>query len=241
MKILFLIGTGLLALLGSVLGFLAGLGSYPTDPEHTLQHVRHGTLRVGYCVAAPWVVPGPGDPQGIEPALERSLAQSLGAQVDWVPGTEQHLFEALQQHELDLLLAGLTDDSPWKEVVGLTRPYAQTTLYVGAAPGTAAQELRGQLVAVAAGTAVGHYVRKHGGRPLYYPQLPGGAPLVAGYEWQLASWGYRRLPNSRLQQENHVLAVPPGENAWLLALETFLYQHQGQVHALLRPAPTPHP
>jgi hypothetical protein len=38
----------------------------------------------------------------------------------------------------------------------------------------------------------------------------------------------------QLKEENHVLAVPPGENAWLLALETFLYQHQGQVHQLLR-------
>lgn len=235
MKILLLSGTGLLALLGSMLGFLAGLGPYPTDPEHTLTRVRHGTLRVGYTEAAPWVMPSSAGPQGIEPALVRSLAQHLGARLEWIPGTEQHLFEALKEHELDLLIAGLTDGSPWKEVVGLTRPYAQTTLYVGAAPGTPLAALRGQRVAVAAGTAVGHYVRQHGGQPLYYAQLPGGAPLAAGYEWQLAGWGYRRLPDSRLQQENHVLAVPPGENAWLLALETFLYQRQGQVHQLLAP------
>jgi polar amino acid transport system substrate-binding protein len=159
MKVLLLGGAGLLTLLGSALGLLAGHGPYPADPEGTLKHVRHGTLRVGYAVGAPWVEPGPGGPQGIEPALVRSLAHSLDARLAWIPGTEQHLFEALEKHELDLLIAGLTDDSPWKEVVALTRPYAQTTLYVGAAPGTAAQELRGQPVAVAAGTATGHYVR----------------------------------------------------------------------------------
>lgn len=236
MKLL-LFGSGLLlALLSSLLGFLAGTGgTYPRDPAGTLKRVQHGTLRVGYSQAPPWVAPGSDGPQGIEPALVRTLAQDLGAHIEWVPGTEQHLFEALKEHELDLLIAGTTDESPWKEEVGLTRPYVQTTVYVGVAPSApVGADLKGQTVAVPLGTDMGHYVREQHATPTYRPQLPGGAPLVAGYEWQLQSWGYRRLDHVQLKEENHVLAVPPGENAWLLALETFLYQHQGQVHQLLR-------
>jgi hypothetical protein len=55
MKLL-LFGSGLLlALLGSLLGFLAGNGNYPLDPTGTLKRVQHGTLRVGYTQAPPWV------------------------------------------------------------------------------------------------------------------------------------------------------------------------------------------
>ncbi len=235
MKLVLISSSFLLALVGGLLGLLAGNSHYPKDPNDTLKRVQHGTLRVGYTRAEPWVVPGLQEPQGIEPALVRSLAQRLGARIEWVGGTEQHLFEALKAHELDLLIAGTTDESPWKTEVGLTRPYVETTVYVGAAPGTTLiASLKGQTVAVPLGTDIGHFVRQHDAQPAYRAQLPGGAPLAAGYEWQLQSWGYRRLNNLELKKENHVLAVPPGENAWLLALETFLYQHQAQVHQLLR-------
>lgn len=242
MKVVLLSSGLLLSLLGSGLGFLAGNTHFPKDPEGTLKRVRHGTLRVGYTQAPPWVAPGSAGPQGIEPALVRALARHLDARIEWVPGTEQHLYEALRHQQLDLLAAGTTDESPWKEVVGFTRPYAQTTVYVGASPGTPAGTVpEGQPVAVAAGTDLGHYVREQRAVPLPLSQLPGGHPLAAGYEWQLQRWGYRRL-GPPLKQENHVLAVPPGENAWLLAVETFLYQQQGEVRRLLfaRPvAPAP--
>jgi ABC-type amino acid transport substrate-binding protein len=190
MKLL-LFGSGLLlALLGSLLGFLAGNGAYPRDPTGTLKRVQHGTLRVGYTQAPLWVTPGSDGLQGIEPALVRILAQDLGARVEWVPGTEQHLFEALKEHELDLLIASTTDESPWKEEVGLTRPYVQTTVYVGVAPGApVGADLKGQTIAVPLGTDMGHYVREQ--YATHRAHLPGGAPLVAGYEWQLQSWGYR--------------------------------------------------
>ena len=225
MKLL-LLGSGLLF---SLLGLLAGNTYYPRDPEHTLAHVRRGTLRVGYTVAAPWVVPARPQPVGIEPDLVHAFASSLGARIVWVPGTEQHLYEALKQRELDLLIAGTTDESPWKEQVGFTRAYVQAAVYVGAAPGArTAPDLTGQRVAIAGGTDLGHYVRQRESVPVVLAQLPGGHPLVAGYDWQLRRWGYRRL-GKPLKQENHVLAVPPGENAWQLTLETFLYQHPAQL------------
>jgi len=238
MKVVLLSSGLLLSLLGAGLGLLAGNTHFPKDPGGTLKRVRHGTLRVGYTQAPPWVAPASAGPQGIEPALVRALARHLGARIEWVPGTEQHLYEALARQQLDLLAAGITDESPWKEDVGLTRPYAQTAVYVGTSPSTPAGiVLKGQPVAVAAGTDLGHYVRERQATPVPVPHLPGGHPLAAGYEWQLPRWGYRRL-GQPLKQENHVLAVPPGENAWLLAVETFLYQQQGEVHRLLYASPT---
>jgi len=225
-----------LTLLGTSLwGLLAGVPQFPKDPEDTLKRVQQDrTLRVGYTHAEPWVVPSGAQPQGIEPALVRAFARSLGARVAWVAGTEQHLYQALKQHELDLLIAGTTDESPWKEQVGLTRSYLETSVYVGNAPGVVVgAEIKGQAVAVAAGTDIGHYVREEKAVPTYHTQLPDGAPLAAGYAWQLRRWGYHNL-GIRLKDENHVMAVPPGENAWLLALETFLHQSKGQVSQLLR-------
>ena len=234
MKLVLITSGLLLSLLGSLLGLLSGNNGFPKDPEGTLQKVRHGTLRVGYTHAEPWVAPGSQGPRGIEPELIRSFAQSLDARIDWMTGTEEQLYGALEKHELDVLIAGITDESPWQEDVGLTRPYLQTAVYVGAAANVpAGPAIKQQTVAVAIGTDIGYYVREQDAEPIYQSRLPGGAALVAGYDWQLRRWGYRRL-TLRLKEENHVMAVPPGENAWLLALETFLYRHNGQLHQLLR-------
>ena len=229
---LFLLLNGLL--LGSAWGLLGGTTHFPKDPEDTLKRVRQEkTLRVGYTNAAPWVVPSGPEPQGIEPELVRAFARQLGARVAWVAGTEQRLYQALEQHELDLLIAGTTAESPWKEQVGLTRPYLETAVYVGSAPGVVVGvDIKDQPVAVAAGTDIGHYVREEDAVPTYRPRLPDGAPLAAGYAWQLRRWGYRNL-GIRLKDESHVMAVPPGENAWLLALETFLHKSKAQVTKLL--------
>ena len=230
---LFLVLNGLL--LGSVWGLLASNPHFPKDPENTLKRVQLGkTLRVGYTHAEPWVVPSGPEPQGIEPDLVRAFAQTLKARVTWVAGTEQHLYQALEQHELDLLIAGATDESPWKEQVGLTHPYLRTSVYVGSAPGVVVgADIKDRPVAVATGTDIGHYVREEDAVPSYHSQLPDGAPLAAGYAWQLRRWGYRNL-GIRLKDESHVMAVPPGENAWLPALETFLYNSKTRVNRLLR-------
>ena len=234
MKLFVVLHSLALTLLGSAWGLLAGTASFPKDPEDTLNRVLQArTLRVGYTHAEPWVVPSGAEPQGIEPELVRAFAQTLGARVAWVAGTEQHLYQALEQHELDLLIAGTTAESPWKEQVGLTRPYLETAVYVGSAPGVmVGADIKDRTVAVAAGTDIGHYVREEDAVPTYRPQLPDGVPLAAGYAWQLRRWGYRNL-GIRLKDESHVMAVPPGENAWLLALETFLYRHKAQVNRLL--------
>lgn len=105
-------------------GVLATAGcDLPRDPQGTLERVRSGELRAGVTEAPPWTERGPGEPEGLEAELVRRFAESLGARVVWTWGPEQQLFEQLERLELDLVIGGLTEKTPWKAKVGLTKPY----------------------------------------------------------------------------------------------------------------------
>lgn len=129
----------------------------PRDPEGTLERVRGGVLRVGAVADPPWVGRDTDHLRGVEVALARALAADLGAELRWNHGGETRLMAALQNFELDLVIGGITEDSPYADEVGFTRPYYQ----------------------------------------------------------------------------GHVLAGPPGENAWLMTLEAFLRAHELEVDELL--------
>lgn len=134
----------------------------PRDPESTRDRVHDGVLRVGVIEDAPWASrDAHGRPRGVEVELTEALAHELGAELRWNFGGETRLMAALGDFELDLVIGGLDDDSPYREHAAFTRPY-----YVG------------------------------DGRP-------------------------------------HVLAAPPGENAWLMSVERFLGAHHLMVPASL--------
>lgn len=145
-----------------LMGVLLGCGvSFPADPDHTLDRVRGGVLRVGASPNEPWISwSSEPEPAGREADLIRAFADSLDARVEWVRGSEEALIKRLERGELDVVAAGLTAETPWLEKAAITKPYA---------------------------TAQG----------------PDGST------------------------EEHVLAVPLGENAFLLTLERFLLQQGG--------------
>ncbi|WP_123698424.1 transporter substrate-binding domain-containing protein [Agrococcus jenensis] len=148
----FLRSTGAIALAVTV---LTGCATVPADPDGTLERVQGGVLRVGVTENAPWVeLSDGGDPSGTEPALILEFAERLDAEVEWTPGSEATLAEALEAGELDLVIGGFVEDTPWTEFGASTRPYVE------------------------AGTAEGN--------------------------------------------DKHVMLAPLGENAFLVALETFL-------------------
>ncbi|MEV7575169.1 ABC transporter substrate-binding protein [Pseudarthrobacter sp. NPDC089323] len=123
-KVLFLLLAALLA--------LAGCGtSYPADPEGTLDRVRGGTLRVGASPNGDWVrLPsgsgGAARVEGKEAELVQRFAERLGADIEWVTGTEQVLADELKHGGLDLVIGGLDDKTPWSTHAGLTRPYTES-------------------------------------------------------------------------------------------------------------------
>jgi polar amino acid transport system substrate-binding protein len=99
----------------------------PDDPEGTLERVDGGVVRVGMTVNPPWTELRDGRRAGIEVALVEELARSLRARTAWTDGAEAQLIEALEAGELDLVIGGVTKDSPWSDHAALTRPYATST------------------------------------------------------------------------------------------------------------------
>jgi ABC-type amino acid transport substrate-binding protein len=126
---------GMAAGLLAVLLAVQGCGStFPSDPEGTLERVQGGTLRVGASMNGDWVaMSGSGsgtvrdsDVHGREADLVRDFADGLGADIEWVAGTEQVLAEEVKHGGLDLVVGGLDDKTPWTTHAGLTRPYAES-------------------------------------------------------------------------------------------------------------------
>jgi polar amino acid transport system substrate-binding protein len=212
----------------------AGCG-IPRDPESTLDRVRGGTLRAGITASEPWTTLEGGRPGGVEVALVERFAQELGARVEWVDGSEADLIGALELRELDLVVGGLTADTPWQAKAAITRSYA-TTRVVVAVP--ASQPLPGDIaglrVAVQAGSdAAGILEDKTDAVAVRVPdvtQVKGSA--VAVDEWRLDDLGLRDT-GVHLSKAKHVMATSLGENAFLVRLERFLIAHQAQVPGLL--------
>lgn len=113
----------------AALAVLAGCGiTVPSDPEGTLDRVSGGTLRVGVTESEPWVtVESSGEPGGSEPTLLREFAAELGARLDWRVDSEETLVGALERGELDVVVGGFTDATPWTHRVAMTVPYTEAT------------------------------------------------------------------------------------------------------------------
>lgn len=101
--------------------------SMPVDPEGTLDRIAGGTLRVGASDNGEWVSVEPTrEPEGSEPELLRAFAAKLGASIEWSTGSEQVLAEDLKHGELDVVIGGLDDKTPWEKHAGLTMPYTES-------------------------------------------------------------------------------------------------------------------
>jgi polar amino acid transport system substrate-binding protein len=112
-----------------VAALLAGCGvTIPTDPEGTLERVTGGTLRVGVSPNPPWTEAAQdGEPTGAEVGLVKEFAATLQAEVSWTVGGEEALIKRLEEGDLDLVIGGLTADTPWEEHIAVTKPYAEGT------------------------------------------------------------------------------------------------------------------
>lgn len=115
----------------TALGLAAALtaacsGPFPRDVDGSLDRISGGTVRVGVSENPPWtMVADDGEVSGREADLVAGFARSVDARVEWMPGAESELVMAVKRGDLDVLVGGLTADSPWEKEVALTRPHTE--------------------------------------------------------------------------------------------------------------------
>lgn len=98
----------------------------PRDTDGSLDRITDGVLRVGVSENPPWTeVFDDGRVAGREVDLITGFAGEHSADVEWTPGAESELVMAMVRGDLDVVVGGLTSDSPWEKEVALTRSYAQ--------------------------------------------------------------------------------------------------------------------
>jgi polar amino acid transport system substrate-binding protein len=217
----------------TVLAALVAACGLPRDPEGTLDRVQGGRMRVGIAERSPWTILGDGDPTGVEVELVEGFARTLRAEIEWTAGAPAELLTALEGREVDLVIGGFTDDDPWAQEVTFTQPYARIQIAVGAPRGTPLpSELDRRRVAALRGTIVPDLIEDAGGIPMPVDDLAAVDELVAAEDWRLRALGLRST-GLILHESRHAVAVPTGENAWLVRLERYLSERAGAVDELL--------
>ena len=215
---------------------LAGGCDFPADPEGTLDRVTGGTMRVGVIADPPWVTLEPGrEPEGVEPELTRRFAETIDAEIEWVEGTESDLAAAMGGFQLDLTIGGLTRDFPYVDDVAMTRPYLDTELEIAVPPGEELpDDLGGEEIYVERSSEAAALLREEEDDAIGVPfgsldEIDGPALLDT---YDIDAIGYERT-DYILRDDEHAMAVPLGENAFLVELEKFLLDRGEEAEDLL--------
>ncbi|CEA09859.1 Membrane-bound lytic murein transglycosylase F [Arthrobacter saudimassiliensis] len=111
----------------ALLGVLMLTACMPRDPDETLDRVRGGELRVGISHNPPFTSIAGDEPTGSEVDLVLRFAEQLGAEVAWHAAGEEALMDQLKEGQLDLVIGGLSEQSPWTDKAALSAPYGTST------------------------------------------------------------------------------------------------------------------
>lgn len=208
----------------------------PKDPEGTLDRVTGSVMRVGVTDAPPWVEVTDQGPEGIEVALVEDFARSIDADIEWIEGSEAELAQAVFLGEIDLMIGGLTTASTLASEVTLTHPYV-TTATVVAVPDDmdVPDDIAGVEVAAEMGSAEAGLLSKTDAEVLRVDDITTHDGPMAVEDIFLDDLAMTDT-GIRLQESDHAMGVPHGENAWLVALEKFLLDNVGLVHRLVEEA-----
>jgi ABC-type amino acid transport substrate-binding protein len=108
---------------------ISGCGvAMPADPDGTLDRVTGGELRVGATPNGDRVtIERSDDPGGADVELVEAFAASIDAEIAWQVGSEEALVRNLESGRLDLVVGGITDETPWIDKAGVTRPFTEVT------------------------------------------------------------------------------------------------------------------
>ena len=204
----------------------------PRDPESTLRRVSGGMLRVGVSEHEPWVVLGDAGPAGVEVELVKRFAAEVDAEIEWVEGEVEELAGALHVREIDLLIAGLTSRSAISSEAALTHPYLTTQVVIAAPRGAGLEDIAGVEIAVEEATEEAGLLAKTDAVPVLVPDVAEASGPVVVENYLVDDLGLAET-GVQLTETDHVMAVPHGENAWLVRLERFLLEDPGMVGDVL--------
>jgi polar amino acid transport system substrate-binding protein len=208
----------------------------PRDQQGTLERVKNNKIiRVGLVENPPWVIRTGGEPAGAEVELVRRFAREIGVQPEWFWGGEQRQLEALENFELDLVVGGFNDSTPWTKRVGFTSQYFKNRIMVGVpASMPPPKDIKGMQIAAKKGDSAAAYLEKKDAIPIPVDDFaqPLNKPAAAS-EWQLEKLGLK-ITDIELHSENRVFATAPGENALIKRLDEFLSAQRAEIKNLLR-------
>lgn len=209
----------------------------PRDVEGTLDRVEGGTLRVGVIENEPWTSEGRESPTGIEVEIVKELAGELHARPEWIVGADEEIFASLEEHGLDIVIGGLTASSPWGSNITFTQTYATTSLAVGVPEGDPVPEdIAGEEISVEAGSeAEALLTEKTDAVPVAVEDITGSEGPAVVEDWLLDDLDLRDT-GIHLIESDHVVAVPNGENAWLVEVENFLLDYRADAAKLIHEA-----
>lgn len=214
----------------ALLSLLTGCDDLPRDPSNSLNNaLERGTLRVGVLHSNPWAIwREDGLPGGLEGELVSAFAAELGISVDAVLAGEEQLFEALIEHELDVVIGGFSLDNPWISRVGFTNPYYISRFVIGTPPDQPSVEnIDGREVTLRRHTGLASALERKGASVTAVDELRAANGLILAEEWELRGLGYEPT-EVELRKREHVIALPAGENALLVSLEAFLSRRSNE-------------
>jgi polar amino acid transport system substrate-binding protein len=216
---------------------LPGCTTPPVDPDNTLERVRGGTMRVGITEHPPWTDLSSGSPAGIEVEVLERFAVEVDAEIDWFDGSEEELFGALKQGQLDVVIGGLGAKNPYSKEASLTHPYLTTQVVVAGPAENLPEDIDGVDVAVEAGTEEAGVLAKTDADVHLVDDVTTVEGLRAIDNWLLDDLDLVDTGDT-LVETDHVMAVRLGENGWLVALERFLLENEEAILMILDEAGT---
>lgn len=107
---------------------LSACDNFPQDARDTFNQInKNQVMRIGVVEYKPWAWrAGEDKAGGIEAIIISDFAQKMGAIPQWHFLPESEAIDLLKKYELDIVIGGLTESSPYKKNVALTRPYLET-------------------------------------------------------------------------------------------------------------------
>lgn len=190
-------------------------------------------MRVGVSHNPPWVILEDAEPTGVEVETVKAFAEELDADIEFYEGATDDLAAAVHVRELDLLLAGLTSATTLSSEITVTHAYLTTQVVVAVPPESdVSEDITGLEVAVERGTEAAGLLEKTDAVVVRVDDVT-TAPGAAAVDNYLLDDLDLRDTGVRLTETDHVMGMPGGENAWIVALERFLLRNADLIDHLL--------